>query len=248
MKENYWDKIAPSYNDEIFDVFRNDKKGVIREAIEKLASPDKTVIDIGCAIGKWIPVLAPSFRKVYAVDISSKNLDIARMINHKHTNVEYQRVDMSGRKSKIPACDVAVCINAILTSSLKDRTVFFKSLATCLKKGGSLVLVIPSLESYMLTTIISTQWKVDKGLLNKKITGKKALQKWKNIRQGNADIDDVPTKHYLKEELSLLLSLEGFAVNEFQKIEYSWDTEFVKPPKWLKDPRPWDWMVTARKR
>jgi len=73
------------------------------------------------------------------------------------------------------------------------------------------------------------------------------LEKWNNIRQGNADIDSVPHKHYLKEELQLLLSREGFKIEDFQKIEYDWDTEFIKPPKWLKEPKPWDWMVVARK-
>ena len=37
----------------------------------------KTVIDIGCAVGKWMPVLAPIFKTVKAIDISAKNLAIA---------------------------------------------------------------------------------------------------------------------------------------------------------------------------
>jgi hypothetical protein len=43
------------------------------------------------------------------------------------------------------------------------------------------------------------------------------------------------------------LANEKFVAEGFQKIEYNWDTEFIKPPKWLKEPRPWDWMVVARK-
>jgi hypothetical protein len=77
---------------------------------------------------------------------------------------------------------------------------------------------------------------------------KEALRKWNNIRKGNVDIDDVPHKHYLKEELQLLLSTAGFVAETFQKIEYNWNTEFIKPPKWLKEPRPWDWMVVAKKK
>ncbi|MBL0152543.1 MAG: hypothetical protein IPP93_03255 [Chitinophagaceae bacterium] len=63
MKRNYWEKIAPAYDDEIFDVLHNDKKALIRSEIEKLASPEKTVIDIGCAIGKWLPVLSLLLKK-----------------------------------------------------------------------------------------------------------------------------------------------------------------------------------------
>jgi 2-polyprenyl-3-methyl-5-hydroxy-6-metoxy-1,4-benzoquinol methylase len=248
MNRTYWEKIAPDYNDEIFDVLDNDKKALIRSAIKKMASPSKTVIDIGCAIGKWLPVLSPVFKKVYAVDISAKNLEIAKTNYPQYKNVEYRRVDMSGNKPGVPRCDAAICINAILSSSLKKRNKFFQSLSACVKKGGLIILVVPSLESYLFTSIVGNQWKIDRTLLVKKLLDKEALQKWDNIKQGNADIDNVATKHYLKEELILLLSRAGFIVEDFQKIEYDWNTEFIKPPSWLKKPGPWDWMVVAKKR
>lgn len=99
----------------------------------------------------------------------------------------------------------------------------------------------------MLTSIIQQQWKIDKNLFPITKNAKEALIKWNNIRQGNADIDNVLHKHYLKEELQLLLTNENFIAEVFQKIEYNWDTEFLKPPKWLKEPKPWDWMVVAKK-
>jgi hypothetical protein len=51
----------------------------------------------------------------------------------------------------------------------------------------------------------------------------------------------------LKEELQILLNNEGFETKKFGKIEYNWNTEFLKPPKWLIEPKPWDWMVVAKK-
>jgi hypothetical protein len=155
---------------------------------------------------------------------------------------------MSGPTTKIPQCDFGICINAILTSSLKERTIFFQSLSACVKRGGRIIITIPSLESYLLSSIIQQQWRIDRNLFPATKNAKEAIKKWNNIRQGNADIDDVPHKHYLKEELQLLLANEKFVAEDFQKIEYNWDTEFITPPKWLKDPRPWDWMVVARKR
>ena len=74
------------------------------------------------------------------------------------------------------------------------------------------------------------------------------IQQINNIKQGVTDIDNVPTKHYLKEELELLLTLEGFEVSHINKINYGWDTEFHKPPKWLAEPYPWDWMCIAKKK
>ena len=106
MDRTYWEKIAPAYNEEIFDVLKNDDKGLIVSAIRKYASKNKTVVDIGCAIGKWLPVLSPAFKKVHAIDISAENLEIAKRLYHELTNVEYDRVDMSNTRAKMPACDV----------------------------------------------------------------------------------------------------------------------------------------------
>ncbi len=247
MKRSYWEKMAPKYGDEIFDVLHNDKKALIRSVISKHASKNKTVIDIGCAIGKWLPVLAPAFKKVVAVDISARNLEIAAQLYPQYKNVQYLRADMSGKKTKVPQCDFGICINAILTPSVKDRNIFFQSLSPCVKKGGRIVITIPSLESWLLTSLVQQQYKIDRSLFPPVKNAREALRKWNNIRQGNADIDDVPHKHYLKEELQLLLKDAGFLAEKFQKIEYDWDTEFIKAPKWLKEPRPWDWMVVGRK-
>jgi 2-polyprenyl-3-methyl-5-hydroxy-6-metoxy-1,4-benzoquinol methylase len=247
MKRNYWEKIAHTYNDEIFDVLHHDKKRLIRSAIKKNASKKKTVIDIGCAIGKWLPILSSSFKKVYAVDISSKNLEIARQLHSNVKNIEYLQADMSGSNSRLPACDFGICINAVLTTSQKDRNTFFKSLSSCIKKRGSIIITVPSLESYLLTSIVQHQWNIDKELFPPTKDPKEAMRQWNNIKQGNADIDNVPHKHYLKEELQLVLSKEGFKTEELKKIEYDWKTEFHSPPKWLKEVYPWDWMVVAKK-
>jgi 2-polyprenyl-3-methyl-5-hydroxy-6-metoxy-1,4-benzoquinol methylase len=247
MNRDYWENIAPSYDDEIFDLLKNDKKALVRSAIEEYSSPRKTVIDIGCAIGKWLPILAPAFKKVVAVDISAKNLVIAKETHPQFNNIEYLRADMSGSNPRLPKCDAGICINAILTDSLTKRDAFFKNISSCIKKGGHLILTVPSLESWMLSHIIQIQWKIDKGHIPSP-KGKEALTKYKKLLGGNADIDGVPTKHYLKEELDLLLSRSKFSVQKIEKINYEWNTEFIDVPRWLKEPYPWDWMVVAVKK
>lgn len=247
MDRKYWEKIAPNYDDEIFDVLRNDKSGKIVGVIEQLANKEKSVIDIGCAVGKWVPVLATAFKEVIAADISAINLQIAQERHTQFTNVEYIRMDMSADELTVRPCDVAICINAILTDSLHKRINFFQSLNISLNKNGDLILVVPSLESKLYTNIIANRWNVDGDHDEKIESSKKAFELATNIKQGVTDIDNVPTKHYLKEELELLLSLEGFTVTQVEKINYTWKTEFTTPPKWLAAPYPWDWMCVAKK-
>ena len=254
MEKNYWEKIAPTYETEIFDVLKNDKSGKIVKAILSFASPKKSVIDIGCAVGKWMPVLAPVFGKVQAIDISNNNLKIAAKKYPQYKNITYERVDMSATSLqsnanlKVKKYDSAICINAILTSSLKKRDLFFKHMASFIKKGGDLVLVVPSLESKLFSHIIANKYNVDDAKKDKAPTGKRAISQIRFIKEGVTDIDDVPTKHFLKEELELLLDLAGFTVEKIEKINYKWSTEFHKPPSWLKTPQPWDWMVKAKKK
>lgn len=246
MERKYWEKIAPGYNEEIFDVLQNDSKQIIQRAIRDHSSKADTVIDLGCAIGKWLPVLSPLFKKVLAVDISSRNLAIARQRNGAFTNIEYIRADLSGKIS-LPKAHMLVCINAILTSSQKKRNSFFAQLGKSLKKDGKLVLVVPSIESWMLTRVIQHRWQIDRKLFNDRLSKPEGHSRYKNILQGNVEIDQVATKHYVREELYHLLQHEGFKIDSIEKVEYEWTTEFVKPPAWLTKPGPWDWLLTATK-
>lgn len=248
MEKSYWEKIAPIYETEIFDVLKNDKNGHIVKAIQSFANPKKSIIDIGCAVGKWLPVLSPLFKQVHAIDISAKNLAIAEQKYTALKNINYQRIDMSAKTVPDIQFDAAICINAILTADLKKRNLFFKHMASFLKPNADLVLVVPSLESKIFSHIIANKYNVDDAKNDTVPTGKKAIEQIRYIKDGVTDIDDVPTKHFLKEELELLLDLEGFNTKQIQKIEYDWSTEFHKAPSWLKNPKPWDWMVHAKKK
>ena len=248
MEKSYWEKIAPIYETEIFDVLKNDKNGHIVKAIQSFANQKKSIIDIGCAVGKWLPVLSPLFKQVHAIDISAKNLAIAEQKYTALKNISYQRIDMSAKTVPEIQFDAAICINAILTADLKKRNLFFKHMASFLKPNADLVLVVPSLESKIFSHIIANKYNVDDAKNDTVPTGKKAIEQIRYIKDGVTDIDDVPTKHFLKEELELLLDLEGFNTKQIQKIEYDWSTEFHKAPSWLKNPRPWDWMVHTKKK
>jgi hypothetical protein len=62
------------------------------------------------------------------------------------------------------------------------------------------------------------------------------------------NLDGWLEKHYLKEELLVALKDVGFEVDHLEKVEYSWSAMFDNPPRWMKDPHPWDWLATCRKK
>ena len=240
--------MAPSYNEEIFDVLKQDKKSLIRKAIKKHSNKADTVIDIGCAIGKWLPVLSPLFKKVIALDISQGNLDIAKKKYDHLNNISYLRADMSKPAVKIPKVNLGICINAILTPTKKDRLQFFKSLSGCINKNGILIASVPSMESKLLALRMQNEFSIERKLFKDIYESKEAKRHWHSLLNGNIEIDNVPHKHFSKEELIILFDRAGFNTLDIQKIEYNWNTEFHQPPRFLKNPGPWDWMIVLQKR
>jgi len=245
MDKKYWENVAPRHNDEIFDVFANDRKGIIRSQIRKLAVKSHTAMDMGCAVGRWLPVLSKNFRKVVAVDISENYLQLARQKNKSLKNVEYIRAEIGN--ALLPACDFILCINAVMAPPADKRHSFLTSVSECLRKKGHLVLVVPSLESALFAEAMLSYWHFKDETTKELYKGDDAAEKLHNLKSGIFDLDSVPTKHYLKEEIKAILPHYGLSVMESKKIEYSWTTEFTAPPEWLKSPKPWDWMFVARK-
>jgi len=121
MKENFYNKIAqkfggygygngtkPRYKSEYP---AGDPEKIFKEKLLELSSKDKTALDIGCADGKFTLSIAPYFKKVYGLDISSINLDIANSHNtdERSKNVEYSFQDASHTSFEESFFDIAYC-------------------------------------------------------------------------------------------------------------------------------------------
>ena len=119
MKSNFYDKVAkkfggygygtgPKYKSEYPN---GDPEKIFKEKLLELAGVDKRALDIGCADGKFTLSVAPFFKKVYGIDISKKNLEIAKSHNNekRSKNVEYSFQNASHTLFKDAFFDVAYC-------------------------------------------------------------------------------------------------------------------------------------------
>jgi 2-polyprenyl-3-methyl-5-hydroxy-6-metoxy-1,4-benzoquinol methylase len=250
MDEKYWNEVAQDYDVEIFSALANDCDDVITSRIAQLGSKRLAACDFGCGVGKFLPMLAANFRHVYAVDISNVCLEQARDHCKDFENISYCKVDMSRNTTKLKKVHFGLSVNVVITPSEKKRAAILNAIPKHLYKGGHLVLVVPSLESALYADFRLVQWNRKAGLKGAeavselKKTGEKANSL---MRQGIVDIDGVPTKHYLEEELLAMFEHMPFEVLTVEKVEYLWTTEFDRPPKWMKEPYPWDWMVVLKK-
>lgn len=121
MKQNYYDKVAKKfggygYGDDTKPVYRSeystgDPEKIFKEKLLSLGSKNKIALDIGCADGKFTLSIASFFRKVYGIDISRKNLDIAQSHSNdeQSKNVDYSFQNASDTSFGDSFFDVVYC-------------------------------------------------------------------------------------------------------------------------------------------
>ncbi len=251
MNKIYWDTVAAHYNDEIFDVLKNDRKKLVVNQIAKYSSRSQSAIDFGCGIGKFLPYLSQGFKKVLAVDLSPICISQAQSAAQHLNNISFSTMDLSDTKNNLPKADFALCVNTLLTPSITLRNRILNTITTHLRQGSHLVLVVPSLESVLLTDFRLIDWNLRDGM-KPHVAVRSGIPVYKKpnkprFREGIAVISNVSTKHFLKEEMIALLEQRNMEVIDIHKIEYPWNTEFENPPRWMKSPYPWDWLFVSRK-
>jgi SAM-dependent methyltransferase len=250
MTRLHWDGIAGNYESEVFDVLSHDQEELILDQISKYGSRTGVASDLGCGIGRFLGHLSGNFKKVLAVDIAPKCIVRSKAANSHLSNVSYMVKDLGAAGAGLPKVDFALSVNSILTPSLLRRNRMFDAITRHLRGGAYFVLVVPSIESAFLTDYRLIEWNLRNGV-KPSAAGRAGFGDYKKnnhrMHEGVIPKGDVPTKHYLKEELVAILEKRRLGVVEICKIEYSWKTEFESPPGWMKGPYPWDWLFVARK-
>lgn len=102
MANNFYDKVAHkfgAYNTEAryFREFSNgDPEGIFKEKLIELSGKDKTVLDSGCADGRFTLSIAPYFKKIIAIDNSKGMLESANKLKKEKgiLNVEFVFQDL----------------------------------------------------------------------------------------------------------------------------------------------------------
>ncbi len=176
-------------------------------------------------------------------------LDQARERTRRLENVSLHRANLaSGRATlTLPKVRVGVCANVLISEDPAMRRGILRTIHRILAPGGRLLLLVPSLESALFANQRLVEWNRRLGWSEAQsiVSG---IAPSRDLMRGLVRLDQVPTKHYLREEATVYLSEAGFAVSSCDKVEYTWDTEFDDPPRWMKKPGPWDWLFVARRR
>ena len=251
MNRSYWDNIADYYEAEVFDVLKNDQAGILLSKLNRYGVIEKKASDMGCGIGNFLPELSCRFQEVFAIDISSKNIARAQAEYSHLPNVTYMTIDLAAPNVQLPKVDFALSVNSIITPSITHRNNMLDVICSHLQVGGPFIIVVPSLESAFLSDFRLIELNLRNGVSSESAvevcTQSQKQTDNPRLHEGIVKIYDVETKHYLKEELVVLLRKRGMEIIETEKIEYPWKTEYISAPRWMKDPLPWDWLMVAQK-
>lgn len=247
MDQQFWTELSEKYNAEVFDVLKNDNRKIILKEIEAVASKSKTVGDVGCAVGKWLPALSPLFKEVDAIDFADSFLEKAADYCKGLKNINYVHRDFSKPFRPTKQFDVILCVNAILMPEENRRKAFYKNLYASLKKGGTMVLVVPAFESALFRESVLHHFKAKKGEIELSHRIKADKKDSDAFKYGILKLDHAPTKHHMKEELAMILSEFNYEIKKIEKVPYSWASEMKRVPKYLDGLWQWDWMVVVKK-
>jgi SAM-dependent methyltransferase len=242
-----WGSLARGFDEHVCHVLSEEREGRVEAAIRASVGRGDRVADFGCGTGRALPLLAELAKTVDAYDFAPHLLEVAVRAMAKRKNVACRVADLSDEDLALPPVDAGVCVNALLSPSAPLRAKILTTISRTVRAGGALVLVVPSVESALLTMHRNVEIHLREGWADRAaragadVTGVTAA----GVRDGVLERGGVRTKHYLREELELLLESFGWSIEAIEKAEYDWSTEFESPPDWMRAPYPWDWIVRA---
>jgi SAM-dependent methyltransferase len=246
LDQQYWNDVSRNYEREVLSVWETVSGNGLLRCLEQAAQRVGTLgraADLGCGVGKFLPWLAQRFVEVEACDYATQGLQRARLACERDgwKQVRFHQVDLTLDPMPFEPVDLALCVNVLLMPCLDARLRAWRTVCNQVVDGGSLVLVVPSLESIMMEQHLERDQ-----LLLEGCTCEQALvatlpeqSRVMELHQGVHRLEGCPTKHYLKEELLALLAEHGFEILTVFPIGYGAGSGVASTT--------WDWCVHAKR-
>jgi SAM-dependent methyltransferase len=242
MNPAYWETVAADYDREVLSVFDHDTAGLVQARVIAAgrAAPGGRAADIGCGVGKFTTLLAAAFVHVHACDRSARGLAETRARCRAWDNVTFSCFDLAGDAVPFAPVEFVLCVNVLIMPSLDERMRAWRAVTNQVAHGGSMLLVVPSVESVQFGYFSALDACLHAGTscaesVRRCEPGNTSVA---DLHQGVHLLDGLRTKHYLREELERMLPAHEFDVQELVKLEYDSGVAAV----------PWDWLVVARRR
>jgi SAM-dependent methyltransferase len=217
----------------------HDRRSKIYSELKKVSSKYRSAVDLGCGVGRCLPLLSKFFGRVVGIDFSAACLARASDLAVSIGNITLIHADASAYKEGAGTFDVVVAINSVIAASAKTRKRILRTANALLKERGLLLLVVPAFESLV--------WE-------EQVLGRSSLKAGSFFSPSTqlpwdptvVVVDGVPTKYFVREEILHAISDAGYSHPSISRVEYSWQALGISVPKRTM-PVPWDWLAVASK-
>jgi 2-polyprenyl-3-methyl-5-hydroxy-6-metoxy-1,4-benzoquinol methylase len=157
--EKFWDRTADYYDSEE----KKDELTYLKfiEKTRKYLKVSDLVLDLGCGTGLVCNKIADDVELIYAIDISSKMIDIAKnkAIQCKIQNINYIYTTIFDKRFKGESYNVILIFNVL--HLLDNSQVVIKRLNELLKPGGYIISATPCMgEKPILNSLFSIGSKI----------------------------------------------------------------------------------------
>ena len=247
MSAKAWDALAADFERDVFDPAGTDLRGAFNQALREVGRCELAV-DLGCGTGRLLARLGKQAERVVGIDFASELLEVAERRTADVPHIETRRADLTRPLRKPRDADLVTCVNVMLAPDENTRRAILRNCRNALRVGGTLVLVVPSLESALWVIDRHLEWNRREGLRGAAQfrgaveTGAAAARQ---MARGVIDQGGSLTQHYLREAIAEELVGLGLKPIAIGRVEYGWDDYFDDPPRWLGRQRPWDWVISS---
>ncbi|HEU5001803.1 MAG TPA: class I SAM-dependent methyltransferase [Actinomycetota bacterium] len=130
------------------EFFESSGKADCAELIAPLLTPDLTVLDLGCGVGRIALYVAPLCRTLWVVDASSGMLSMARERLKDQENVRYA-LSLDTRVPSVQAASVDLVYSILVLQHLEKEDAFLlmRDVLRMLVPGGRALLMFPNILS-----------------------------------------------------------------------------------------------------
>jgi SAM-dependent methyltransferase len=216
--------------------------GSIAALIASVAATHRSILDYGCGVGRYLPLLSASFEQVVAADYSGKCVAQAQVLTRALSNVRVHTTGQLARHQAKARFDVVLMANVLLHPRPPVRAKILDLALARLKPGGVLLLLLPAIESVHLSEAVRRSHTRRRGSAYSRPASAGAFD------PGVIGINGQATKHYSAEEIPLLLQDRRLSMSSLSRAEYSWSSESFDGLDRRLEARPWDWLVSATRR
>jgi SAM-dependent methyltransferase len=243
-----WGRSASAYEKQFIDPYRADVRNPVVSALRRMrGAASLTAGDLGCGTGPLLPLLAERFAKVHAVDFSADMLARARSRCQGLTNVSFHERAFSDLAPLHGQLDVAVSINSLVLPDLEQMEQALVQMRLCLKPGGRLYGIVPSIDSVFYETMLLVDRARKRGL-----PLEQARKNAANLAEHSSyDFAFARFFHHGIEqhfwqpyEIPYRLRRAGFRRWQLRKTRLAW-AQFAGARDLAGLPPPWDWSFVA---